>query len=50
MDTTAMETTHSLIYEALRDVYEPELGVNVVDLGGPSELLMIERHISYPQS
>jgi len=33
MDTTMKETTHSLIFEALRDVYDPELGVNVVDLG-----------------
>jgi metal-sulfur cluster biosynthetic enzyme len=33
MDTTALETTHSLIFEALRSVYDPELGVNVVDLG-----------------
>ena len=33
MDTTALETTHSLIFEALRCVYDPELGVNVVDLG-----------------
>ena len=33
MDTIAKATTHSLIFEALRDVYDPELGVNVVDLG-----------------
>ncbi len=33
MDTIAMETLHSLIFEVLRDVYDPELGVNVVDLG-----------------
>jgi len=33
MDTTAIETTRLLIYEALRNVYDPELGVNVVDLG-----------------
>ncbi len=33
MGTTAMETTRSLIHEALRNVYDPELGVNVVDLG-----------------
>jgi len=33
MDTTTRETTLSLIFEALRDVYDPELGLNVVDLG-----------------
>ncbi len=33
MNATAMETTRSLIYEALHDVYDPELGVNVIDLG-----------------
>jgi metal-sulfur cluster biosynthetic enzyme len=33
MDTTAIEATRSLIYEALHEVYDPELGVNVVDLG-----------------
>lgn len=33
MNTTVMETTRSLIYEALRNVYDPELGVNVIDLG-----------------
>jgi metal-sulfur cluster biosynthetic enzyme len=33
METTAIDTTRSLIHEALRNVYDPELGVNVVDLG-----------------
>ena len=33
MNTTALETIHSLILESLSDVYDPELGVNVVDLG-----------------
>ncbi len=33
MNATARETTRSLIYEALHDVYDPELGVNVIDLG-----------------
>ncbi len=33
MNATAIETTRSLIYEALHDVYDPELGVNVIDLG-----------------
>jgi metal-sulfur cluster biosynthetic enzyme len=33
MNTTAIETIHSLILESLNDVYDPELGVNVVDLG-----------------
>jgi metal-sulfur cluster biosynthetic enzyme len=33
MDATAIEKTSSLVYDALRDVYDPELGVNVVDLG-----------------
>ncbi len=32
MNATAMETTRSLIYDALRTVYDPELGVNVIDL------------------
>ena len=31
--TTTRERTQSLIYEALRNVYDPELGVNVMDLG-----------------
>jgi len=33
MNATARETTLSLIYNALHDVYDPELGVNVIDLG-----------------
>jgi metal-sulfur cluster biosynthetic enzyme len=33
MDAPAREKMCSLIYEALHDVYDPELGVNVVDLG-----------------
>jgi metal-sulfur cluster biosynthetic enzyme len=33
MDATTRERTESLIYEALRDVYDPELGVDVIDLG-----------------
>jgi metal-sulfur cluster biosynthetic enzyme len=33
MDATAIESTRSLIYEALHEIYDPELGVNVVDLG-----------------
>ncbi len=33
MNTRAIETIHSQILESLRDVYDPELGVNVIDLG-----------------
>ncbi len=33
MDTTTRERTESLIYEALHNVYDPEPGVNVIDLG-----------------
>lgn len=33
MNATAIETTRSLIYDALYNVYDPELGVNVIDLG-----------------
>ncbi len=33
METTMRAKTKSLIYEALRNVYDPELGVNVIDLG-----------------
>jgi metal-sulfur cluster biosynthetic enzyme len=33
MNTIAIETIHSQILESLRDVYDPELGVNVIDLG-----------------
>ncbi|HLI09910.1 MAG TPA: metal-sulfur cluster assembly factor [Ktedonobacteraceae bacterium] len=33
MKSSTLETMRSLIYEALREVYDPELGVNVVDLG-----------------
>lgn len=33
MESTTLETTRSSIYEALHEVYDPELGINVVDLG-----------------
>ncbi len=33
MNVTAIETMRSLIYDALHDVYDPELGINVIDLG-----------------
>ena len=33
MNALMRERTQSLIYEALRQVYDPELGVNVIDLG-----------------
>ncbi len=33
MNATTRKTTQSLISEALRHVYDPELGVNVIDLG-----------------
>ncbi len=33
MDATTTEATRELIYDALHQVYDPELGVNVVDLG-----------------
>jgi metal-sulfur cluster biosynthetic enzyme len=33
MNATALDTTRSLIYDALHGVYDPELGVNVIDLG-----------------
>jgi metal-sulfur cluster biosynthetic enzyme len=33
MDTATRERTQSQIYEALRHVYDPELGINVIDLG-----------------
>ncbi len=33
MDTTTRERIESLIYEALCNVYDPELGVDVIDLG-----------------
>lgn len=33
MNATTRETTQSLIYEALCHVYDPELGVNIIDLG-----------------
>ncbi len=33
MDTAAIEATRSLIYAALHKVYDPELGVTVIDLG-----------------
>lgn len=33
MDAEAREATRARIYEALHDVLDPELGVNVVDLG-----------------
>ena len=33
MHATTRETTQALIYDALHDVYDPELGVNVIDLG-----------------
>ena len=33
MGSTTLERTRTLIAEALHEVYDPELGVNVVDLG-----------------
>jgi metal-sulfur cluster biosynthetic enzyme len=33
MNTTEKEATRTQIYEALHEVYDPELGVNVMDLG-----------------
>lgn len=33
MENAPLEATRSLISEALHEVYDPELGVNVVDLG-----------------
>ncbi|GCE29910.1 DNA methyltransferase [Dictyobacter alpinus] len=33
MDTETIEATRQLIYQALYKVYDPELGVNIVDLG-----------------
>jgi len=33
MHATTRKTTQALIYDALRHVYDPELGVNVIDLG-----------------
>jgi metal-sulfur cluster biosynthetic enzyme len=33
IDAETMEATRARIYEALKAVYDPELGVNVVDLG-----------------
>jgi len=33
MDTATRERTQSQIYDALRHVYDPELGINVFDLG-----------------
>jgi len=42
MNATAMETTRSLIYVTLRDVYDPELGVNVIDLGLVYDVVLSE--------
>ena len=33
MDTPTLEKTKANIYEALHNVYDPELGVNIIDLG-----------------
>lgn len=33
MESATLATTRTLIYDALHEVYDPELGVNVVDLG-----------------
>ncbi len=33
MNAIALEDIHSQIIDSLRDVYDPELGVNVIDLG-----------------
>src|SRR5438034_11791823 len=32
MNATTRVTTQALIYDALHDVYDPELGVNIIDL------------------
>lgn len=33
MNVTEIDTARTHIYEALHNVYDPELGVNVIDLG-----------------
>lgn len=33
MDGATLEKTRANIYEALHNVYDPELGVNIIDLG-----------------
>lgn len=33
MDMAAIEATRAQVYEALHEVYDPELGVNILDLG-----------------
>jgi metal-sulfur cluster biosynthetic enzyme len=33
MNATMREETEQMVLEALRNVYDPELGVNVIDLG-----------------
>jgi metal-sulfur cluster biosynthetic enzyme len=33
MDATTQATTQSLIHDALHHVYDPELGINIIDLG-----------------
>ncbi|HYK86986.1 MAG TPA: metal-sulfur cluster assembly factor [Ktedonobacteraceae bacterium] len=33
MNATEIDTARTHIYEALHNVYDPELGVNVIDLG-----------------
>jgi metal-sulfur cluster biosynthetic enzyme len=33
MDTTTLKDTREQIYQSLYNVYDPELGVNIIDLG-----------------
>ncbi len=33
IETAELEATRQQIYEALHEVYDPELGVNIIDLG-----------------
>ena len=33
IETATLEEKRKLIYEALHEVYDPELGVNIIDLG-----------------
>lgn len=33
LETNTTDTIHKQVYEALREVYDPELGVDIIDLG-----------------
>lgn len=43
--TNKLDITLDDVYEALRDVYDPEIPVNIVDLGLVRDVALIEKNV-----